>query len=311
MKPADISIIVVNYNTGDLAVDCIRSVQQKTSGVTYELIVVDNASSDGSCKRIRSIFNDMCLIESDTNRGFAAANNIGVRRATGKYLLLLNPDTVLVNNAPKKMFDFMEEPRNEEVAVCGALLTGEDGHLAVSSGDFPSVGRMILHSLPWGGKLFEDSEWKRLKKRDEYGRCIVDFVTGASLFIRKQVFEGENGFDESYFAYYEETDLCKRISLRGHRAAIVEDARIVHLQGRSLKSPMRRKQLMYESSLRYLAKYEGASFLFKLYCWVNEVKCRSYIDLLPFRFTQEDRTTLKQMADLSVHYRRRPEDAKA
>ncbi|MFB3886416.1 MAG: glycosyltransferase family 2 protein [Thermodesulfobacteriota bacterium] len=307
MNPIDVSFIIVNYNTGNLVIDCIRSIRQKTSGVNYEIIVVDNASTDGSCQVIESAFKDILLIKNPINPGFGAANNIGAKKATGRYLLMLNPDTFLLNNASRKMFDFMEMPKNGDVAVCSGVLTGEDGYPTVSFGDFPTPGKMIIHSLPSRGAKPNPGKGKGRKDTDGPGRWIVDFVSGADLFIRRSLFEKEGGFDDQYFAYYEETDLCKRISLKGYKAAIVREAKIVHLGGRSLKDSLKRKKIMYESSLRYLAKYFGGHFLFRFYCLVNEIKYRIYLDFFRSRFKEEDRTVLRSMVDLSTLYRRDPE----
>jgi len=299
-----ISVIIVNYNTGNLILDCLHSVQERTSDVPYEIIVVDNASEDGSPELIRSNFKNVILIKNQSNIGFGAANNMGVDVATGKYLLMLNPDTIFVNNALKVMYDFMEKPENRDIAVCGGMLLDGNGLPTVSSGDFPSLGKMILYSLPLTNKIFKLSEWKGLKKNCQSKYSIVDFVSGADFFIRRSIFKEQGGFDEKYLAYYEDTDLCKRLSLKGYKSAIVEGARIIHLYGKSVKNPVKRKMIMYESSLRYLSKFYDDRFSLKFYCKVNEIKYRTYLALLKKRYSSEERDMLDRIIEISASYRR-------
>jgi hypothetical protein len=122
----DVSIIIVNYNTSELLKDCINSVLKKTQNVKYELIVIDNASSDCSIKMMKNEFPSIKLIESKENLGFGRANNLGARYATGKYLLLLNTDTLLINNAINILFDFMEKDTKQTIAACGGNLYNLD-----------------------------------------------------------------------------------------------------------------------------------------------------------------------------------------
>ena len=118
----DVSIILVNYKTKDLTLNCIKSIYEKTTGVDFEIIVVDNNSQDGSAEAIEQEFQNVKVIYNKINVGFGAANNIAIKQAKGKYILCLNTDTFLINNAIKIMFDFMEEKANQQVGVCGGIL---------------------------------------------------------------------------------------------------------------------------------------------------------------------------------------------
>ena len=303
MDRFDVSIIIVNYNTGQLTINCINSIREKTSGVSYEIIVVDNASEDKSSQIIRATFKDVTLIENQSNIGFGAANNMGAGLAAGKYLLMLNPDTIFINNALKVIYDFMEIPENRNIAVCGGMLLDGDGLPTVSCGDFPSLKKMVFYSLPFTNKIFRRSELKRLgNSQSKY--LITDFVTGADFFIRKDIFKEEGGFDEKYLAYYEDTDLCKRLSLKGYKSAIVREAKIIHLCGKSVANPIKRRMIMYESSLLFLSKFYGHRPSFKLYCVVNQIKYRVYLVLLKQRYTSEERIMLGKMIRTSANYRR-------
>lgn len=303
MSEYDVSIIIVNYNTGPLVVDCINSILEKTSGISYEIIIVDNASEDKSCEIISSNFQNITLIKNKSNLGFGSGNNIGSEVATGKYLLMLNPDTILINNALKAMHDFMEKPENKNVAVCGGMLVDAYGIPTVSSGDFPSINKMIFYSLPFTHKIFKRFSLKKFKN-SQSNYFIVDFVSGANFFIRKDIFKEEGGFDSNYLAYYEDADLCKRLSLKGYKSAIVKEAKIIHLYGKSLTNPIKRKMIMYESSLWYLSKFFGDKPSFKFYCMINEIKYRIYLFLLRKRYTNEETSLLKRIIEASLSYRK-------
>jgi len=292
----DISIIIVNYKTGDLVMDCIRSIQEKTSGVEYEIIVVDNASGDGSVPLIREAFPNIRLIANETNNGFGKGNNIGITYATGKYCFLLNPDTCLMNNALHMLYDFMEHNEQNNIAMCGGKLHDRENRPALSFGKFPSVWSLLLYSLPFTRLLRRGEGMVPDKKRDAF---IVDFVSGADLFIRRDLLESIGAFDENYFAYYEETDLALRATRAGYRAAIVPSAGIYHFEGKSFKEPLRRRKLMFESSLYYLQKHANNKLLFHLYSRLNEMKYRMYglfVDAIA-------RTAYREMIDLAKSYR--------
>ena len=118
----DISIIIVNYNTKKLIKNCLKSVFEKTQGINFEVYVVDNNSRDGSCEMIEQDFPQVKLIKNTKNKGFGAANNIAIRESNAKYVFLLNSDTILLNNAIKIFFDFMEKPENQKISCCGGNL---------------------------------------------------------------------------------------------------------------------------------------------------------------------------------------------
>ena len=196
----DVSIILVSYNTKDLTRDCLKSVYEKTQGVEFEIFVVDNNSHDGSAEMIEREFPEVRLIRNSENKGFGAANNIAIRQSNAKYIFCLNTDTILLNNAVKIFFDFMEQPENQNVGVCGGALYDSDNCPTNYGGQFPS----ILHILQKFGlrNIFK-------KKTINYEKDIinVDYITGADIFFRKSVLDLVGLFDENFFIYYEETDL--------------------------------------------------------------------------------------------------------
>jgi GT2 family glycosyltransferase len=269
----DISIVIVSYNTKDLLPLCIGSIKEKTLGLNYEIIVVDNASTDGSADLIRKEFPDVRLIAGETNVGFGKGNNVGIKYATGKYCFLLNPDTLLINNSLKIMYDFMERNENSNIAMCGGKLYDRENKPAISFGKYPKAWTLILYSLPFTKILRSGEGIVHSKKLDPF---IVDFVSGADLFIRRHLLETVGAFDESYFAYYEETDLALRASRLGFMSAIIPSARIYHFEGKSFKEPLRRRKIMFESSLYFLKKHSDNRLLFYLYCLLNECKYNFY-----------------------------------
>ena len=292
----DVSIIIVNYNTRDLLHDCIQSIHDVTAEISYEVIVVDNASDDGSLEMVKNRHPDVKVLESRKNLGFGRGNNWGMRQATGKYCLLLNPDSRLVNNAVKIMFDFMENAENCEIGVCGANLCDVSLKPAVSFGRFPTLGSMILYSLPLSQRFRNDEGLVMDEGREPFA---VDFVTGADFFVRRELIDSTGGFDEKYFAYYEETDLAYRLSQEGHQSVIVPSARIIHLEGKSFNNALKRKKIMYESSLYYLSKYDECKLLFKLYCLINEAKFSIY----RFLSQAESASLWSEMVSTSRRYR--------
>lgn len=220
----DVSIIIVNYNTKDLTAACIDSIFQYTKDVEFEVILVDNASTDGS-KEFFRLDSRIIFVESETNLGFGRANNLGYKYSSGDYIFLLNSDTYLLNNAIKEFHEKMLElPLS--VACIGANLIGEDGLPVHSYGDF------IKFNYSWKSVLESMS-----RKHALYSPCMnnmkVPYVTGADLFIRKSVIQECGFFDPLFFMYYEDNDLQRTYAKAGYEARIVEGPAIVHLEGQS------------------------------------------------------------------------------
>lgn len=230
----DVSIIIINYNTRQMTAECIDSIIDKTSGLSFEIIVVDNASTDGS-KDFFSRDNRIIYVYNSENLGFGRANNIGAKHANGKYLFLLNSDTILVSNAIEAFYSFMEN--NKDIASCGANLVDENGKMTVSHGNFPS----LLQELSTIGfyKLYKKTYRNRIalgQFANEGNISDVDYISGADIFIRRNIFERLNGFDRDYFMYYEETDLYYRMSNSGYRSCLIPSITIIHKVGGSFSN---------------------------------------------------------------------------
>lgn len=224
-----ISIVVVSYNTREMTLECLRSVFTQTQSTTFEILVVDNESSDGSADAIASEFPQVRLIRSGANLGFARANNVAAEQAQGDYLLLLNPDTVILDRAIDKVLQFATE--HPEARIWGGRTVFADGSLNPAS----CWGCMT----PWNlfcntlglTKLFPHSE---LFNSEAYGRWQrdqvrqVDIVTGCFLLIRRDFWNELKGFNPLFFMYGEEADLCLRARRNGARPMVTPTATLIH-----------------------------------------------------------------------------------
>jgi len=253
----DLSVIIVNWNTESLLRDCLRSVYGTIEGITFEVIVVDNASSDGSVAMLKVEFPQVRRIENYENRGFAAANNQAFRIMTGRYALLLNSDTALTEGAVRELHAFMEE-HPEAVMACGQLLNA-DGSKQNSIAGFPTLLTLLVN-VPLLQTLFPG---KYPSKRQDYQRPIeVDSGVGACLIVRKSAIDGVGGLDERYFFFFEETDWARTMREAGGKIYHVPTARIHHFQGKSVGTSVRSRMHFYRSRYLYFMKWESAAYSF-------------------------------------------------
>lgn len=248
----DVSIILVSYNTKDLTLECIKSVYDKTQGIDFDIYVVDNNSGDGSCDAIRQAYPNVKTIQNSENKGFGAANNIAIKQSSAKYIFCLNTDTILVNNAIKILFDYMEE--NENVGVCGGQLYDRNMEITSSVGNFPTAARIFFQYF--GLRFIFSKYWKEklapAKKLDATSVIPVDYICGADIFFRKSVLDKIGLFDENIFMYGEESDLCYRAKQAGYEVKFIPESKIIHLCGESSKNL--NKQKMIQESLLYWYK---------------------------------------------------------
>ena len=252
----DVSIIVVSYNARDHLERSLASV----AGGPYEVIVVDNASTDGSPELVRERFPSVRLLELPENRGFGAGNNEGMRIASGRYFLLLNSDAWPVGDAVTRLLAFMDA--NPGVGVAGPRLVGTDGRLQKSVRGFPTVWRIateyfFLRKLAPGSRAlnaFYGAGFDYSERRE------ADFLMGAVLMLRRASVEQVGDFDTDFFMFSEETDLCYRMKEAGWTVEFSPEADFVHVGGASTKPEWNR---MYREQLRghllFLAKHESLS----------------------------------------------------
>jgi hypothetical protein len=250
-----ISVIIVNWNTKDLLKKCIASVYDTINFCDFEVIVVDNASSDGSAEMLAQNFPQVITIRNKENRGFGAANNQAFAIMKGKYALLLNTDAVLTPGAVNHLWEFAEK-NSRTAIVCGQLLNA-DGSKQNSVASFPTL-LALATNISLLEYLFPQ---KYPSKRYEHKEPIeVDSAIGACMLIRKQALEEVSGFDERYFFFFEETDLAYCLRQKGWRIYHVPDAFIYHLQGQSIGANVRSRIEFYRSRYQFLKKWHSLPY---------------------------------------------------
>lgn len=258
----DLSICLVNHNAKEITMDCIGSIYDKTNKLSFEIILVDNNSSDDTLVSIRNSYPEVKIIKNKKNLGFAKANNQAIKDAQGKYIFLLNNDTVLKNNALRLMFECMEKDAKLGLLTC--KLFEEDGRIQNNCRSFPLTpfdtffGRASLFS-----KLFPDNAITKrniLSNWDYNSAREVDWVSGAAMMIRRNVFEHEELLDENFYMYWEDADISKRIKSAGWKIMFIPDAQIIHFTGkgggnRSLSLRLWTLYQMHRSAHYYFLKH--------------------------------------------------------
>lgn len=259
-----LSIVIVGYNTRELLENCLRSVFENDFK-QIEVIVIDNDSSDGTGNMVREKFPDAIFIGNSENRGFAAANNQGIKLSKGKYVLLLNPDTIVNPGCFQKCYDFMEH--NPETGICGCKILNPDGTIQPSMRDFHNIKNCIFESL-FFTKLFKES-----KVFGKYHGTSYDYaeireakvLLGAFLFIRRSLIKQIGLLDERFFIYSEETDFCFRSRQNNWKNMFFPDASIIHVRSSSTgKVKVRSFIYLHESLNKYLEKH--FSSLYASFC---------------------------------------------
>lgn len=251
----ELSIIIVNWNTKDLLGRCLESIAAAVPGVAHEIIVVDNASSDGSSEMVKERFPAVRLIENPENRGFGAANNQALRIMAGKYALLLNSDAMLTENAVAELMACMEK-RPGAAMACGQLLNA-DGSRQNSIAAFPTL-LTLTANMPILEYLFP----RRFPgKRQTYSEPVeVDSGVGACLMVRREAIAAVGMFDERYFFFFEETDWAYRMRRAGWKVLHVPTAFIYHLQGQSIGRNVRSRIEFYRSRYQFFRKWKSGMY---------------------------------------------------
>lgn len=252
----DISVIIVNYNVKDLLEQCISSILQSSANLKTEIIIVDNNSYDGSVQFLKEKYSgnpDIKIIESPVNLGFAKANNLGAKEAKGELLLILNPDTVLQEDTLEKSLSFYRSNNTIGAVTCKLILPNGKLDLACRR-SFPTPAVAVYRILGLS-KLFPKSRTfgkYNLTYLDENKTYEVDAIVGAFMLIKRSIYEEVKGFDEDYFMYGEDLDLCYRIKQAGYKIFYYPDTSIIHYKGESTK----------KSSVSYVNNFYGAMQIF-------------------------------------------------
>ena len=261
----DCSVIIVSYNTRELLRTCLDSLRAHPSSFASEIVVVDNGSSDGSADLVEQTYRDVRLIRNSANLGFAAANNIGIRNSTGKYILLLNSDTEIPAKACDDVVRFLESQGGKGLAGC--TLRNPDWSLQPSVRSFPSVINLISESF-FLYRIFPRSRlFGRYYMTDfDYSKpAQVDWVMGAFLMIHRGVFETIGLLDERFFMFGEEADLCYRARQAGIATWFFSGANLVHHWGGSSKNGYHRVLWTKGSQLLFFQKHFAGPSRYALY----------------------------------------------
>lgn len=262
----DVSIILVNWNTRQILCDCLASIYEQTQGLCFEVFVVDNASSDGSVKMIQQDFAQVRLIANSENKGFAAANNQAISIAKGNFILLLNSDTIILDNAIFKVWQFAQQRPSAGIVGCRVL--NADQSLQSSCFMYPSVLNMFLLTT-YLSKLFPRSAFfgrERMTWWDRSDVREVEVVTGCFMLVRRQVIEQIGLLDEEYYIYGEETDWCYRAHHAGWKLLFTPDAQIIHLGGASSKQAKPQMIMQLRGSLLYFMKKHASRASYAIAC---------------------------------------------
>ena len=259
---ADLTIIIVSWNVRDLLRRCLASLSapQPLAGprLEIEIIVVDNASADGSADMVRAEFPQVRLIANDENRGFTAANNQGLTASQGRYLLLLNPDTEIVDDALATMVGYMEA--HPEVGALGPQLRYPDGRLQPSRRRFPTFATALVESTVVQQWWPDNRLLRRYYMADTSDDAIqaVDWLVGACLLVRRHAYEQVGGLDEGFFMYSEELDWCKRLKDAGWEVVYLPTATVIHHEGKSSEQVVAARHIYFQSSkVRYFRLHHG------------------------------------------------------
>lgn len=272
----DLSIILVNYRTKELLLNCLRSINKETTEVEYEIIVVDNASNDDSKICILKEFPKVIWIQMEYNSGFARANNEGIKKSSGQKILLLNTDTIIKEKAIEKVISLFDS--DKDYKACGVQLLNEDGSHQISGAQVMIGGLNTLLALPYLGRIIRFLGYLAKIKKPSIDtvpeKLDVDWIIGAFIMVRKETIENAGLLDEDFFMYSEEMEWCARIKKYG-KLCLFGNPKVVHLGGGSSKSyynsdiwnnehnlcTKKGKQLIVSNSLR-IRKEFGIFWLF-------------------------------------------------
>lgn len=262
----DLSILIINWNTRDMLRDCLASVFDGAPAErSYEVIVVDNASGDGSQEMVRNEFPQVTMIMNDENRGFAAANNQAMAIASGANILLLNSDTLVHGDVLAKSIEYMDA--NWHVGAMGCRVLNADGSLQHSTSQFPSFLNLAFQTLGFDRfshvpmfRKYRMLDWDRQSER------FVPTISGCYLMVRKQCIDAVGMLDEDFFFFGEETDWCRRIREAGWRVAFAPVGNITHFGGGSSGALNYKRDLMLtEATVRLHRKHSGIFTAFAVY----------------------------------------------
>jgi len=265
----DVSIIVVAWNVRELLYDCLKSVYEETRGLDCEVIYVDNASQDGSVEMVRDRLLGVRIIENEKNEGFVIANNKGIEAATGRYVLLLNSDTIVLDNAIKRAVEFADAHR--QAAVVGCKVLNPDGTLQRDCFMYPSILNTFISAM-YLNKIFPRSRFcgrERMTWCDFDQAMEVETVAGCFSLVRKEAIEQVGAMDPIYYVFGDDPDWCYRFRKAGWKIMFTPGPRIIHYKGQNIKQdPEKFFFQMFGSRLIFFRKFRSR-LTFSLACFLT------------------------------------------
>jgi GT2 family glycosyltransferase len=270
-----VSIIIVSYNTNLLLKNCIDSILKHTYNIEYEIIVIDNASSDFTEQIITNLYPLVKFISLTKNYGFSKANNEGIKISKGEYVFFLNSDTILLNNAIDIYYSFyIENELKLKIGTIGSVLKDFNLQLTNSYGYFPSIKSELYYIY---SKFFNINIFNSITTP-----LHVNYVIGASLFVKKSLLNKFDNFDENYFLYYEETDMQKILNINGYNNFLIPGPEILHLEGGSDPSKFKfsffRFYHSYKSLFYYINKNHTGFYKYILIIFYKILRCFVFFD---------------------------------
>lgn len=274
----DVSIIIVNYNTSVLIKNLLETIEKKTEGISYEVIVVDNNPTEQFAIDLKDYLDKIIYLPLKENVGFGRANNEGLKVAKGRNIFFLNPDTLLINNAIRILSDYLDN--NENVGACGGNLYDKDIN------PMHSFVR-ILPSILWdidsilSGLIFKVIFGRNVQHNYTTQPLKVGYVTGADMMVKRSVLDSVGAFDPDFFMYYEETELSYRIKNAGFDIVSIPNAKIIHLEGQSFQVKEERIRMIVRSQQIYDSKTVSSCTYTSFSNYIRKLNCR--IKILIFR----------------------------
>jgi N-acetylglucosaminyl-diphospho-decaprenol L-rhamnosyltransferase len=295
-----LDIIIVNWNSKEYLLNCLQSLEKiyHKNLCTYNIIVIDNNSSDNSCDDIQSLSTPIKLIKNERNIGFAAACNQGARIGTGEYILFLNPDTLLFDNSLLIPFEFMNnalKSGTSKIGICGIQLIDDYKKVSPSCSRFPSPAR-ILATMLGLRLLFPCIKKELMDDWDHSSSMTVDQIKGAFFFVSRKLFNDLSGFDERFFVYYEEVDFSYRAKSAGWDSFFLASAQIYH-RGCGTTDSIKGKALFYFLRSRILYIHKHFSLIESVFHVLGTLTLEFFARLMRALFSQSRSEELKSILE--------------
>ncbi|MBE2255297.1 MAG: glycosyltransferase family 2 protein [Ignavibacteria bacterium] len=302
-KNIDVSIIIVSWNTKKLLENCINSIYNETKKYSFEIIVVDNDSPDNSAGMVKEFFPDVVLIANKTNNGFAPANNQGIKIAKGENILLLNPDTVVINNAIDKMLDYLYSHKNDKIGIITCKLLNDDMTLQKSVNDFFNIWRSFFENR-FFAEFFSKLNTKKsfMSFWDHSETREIDWAYGAVLLYTREVADKVGMLDDRFWIYAEEMDFYIRVKRAGYKSIFLHDVEIIHY-GKSSSRQRRAAMFIqnYKSFYLFLKKHYSyltyLTYRFRTYIymilWIIKYSLTFIIHKIKGKDSSEDKNQIE------------------